>query len=190
MTAESRGKWPVSLWNRSTGRLGNAYFRRQALGSAVAVKSMSDASFPFARQTLYHRMFGRRGFAEIQVLVPDRAWGVFIERLASTVTRIDPPLMMMSIKRLRGASRSLGLSGEGSLIALDLIRGPTTSRFLEAMDEVVVETGAQPNLAKDSRLPQAVAAAALPHYQSFRERLMQWDRKRLYRSELSRRLEL
>jgi len=190
MTAESRGKWPVGLWNRATGRAANAYFRRRALASAIAIKTTSDASFPFARQSLYHRMFGRRGFAEVQLLVPDRSWSFFVERLAAAVQQGDPPLMMMSIKRLRGGSRSLGLSGEGNLIALDLARGATTSRFLAAVDELAVDAGAQPNLAKDSRLPQGVAAAALPHYQSFRECLRRWDGDRLYESELSRRLKL
>jgi len=190
MTAESRGKWPVCLWNRATARLGNAYFRRRALRCSPEVKSPSDAAFPFARQTLYHRMFGRRGLAEVQVLVADRSWSVFTERLAASVERIDPPLMMMSIKRLRGRSRSLGFSGEGNLIALDLVRSSTTSRFLDALDTLVLETGSQPNLAKDSRLPQAVAAAALPRYEAFREQLKRWDPDRLYESELSRRLEL
>jgi hypothetical protein len=54
----------------------------------------------------------------------------------------------------------------------------------------LLETGVQPNVAKDSRLPQRVATGTLPGYESFRQQLRAYDPDRLYESELSRRLEL
>jgi decaprenylphospho-beta-D-ribofuranose 2-oxidase len=149
-----------------------------------------EASFPFARQTLYHRFYGRPGLAEVQILVPDPARDALISGLTDMVERIDPPLMMVSVKRFRARSRSLGMSGEGSLIALDLVRSGRTTEFLNDFDALLLETGVQPNVAKDSRLPQRVAAGTLPGYESFRQQLRAYDPDRLYESELSRRLEL
>jgi decaprenylphospho-beta-D-ribofuranose 2-oxidase len=122
--------------------------------------------------------------------VPDASWGAFIDRLAELVERIDPPLTMLSLKGFRGTGKALGLSGQGTLVALDLVRGPATRHFLEALDGLVIDLGAQPNVVKDSRLPLAAAAASLPHYASFRRELHAWDPERLYESELSRRLDL
>jgi decaprenylphospho-beta-D-ribofuranose 2-oxidase len=190
MTAAQRAKWPFSIWNSTTGWLANAYFRDSAMRHPVQVMSPFEASFPFARQTLYHRFYGRPGLAEVQVLVPDPARDAFIRGLSNMVERIDPPLMMISVKRFRARSRSLGMSGEGSLIALDLVRSGRTAYFLNDFDSLVLETGAQPNVAKDSRLPQRVAAGTLPGYESFRQGLRTYDPDRLYESELSRRLEL
>ena len=190
MSASSRGAWPFALWGDATARTANALFRSLALGHPSRVQSAFDADFPFARQTLYHRLYGRQGLAELQLLVPHEALRAFLAGLAARVERIGPPLVMLSMKRFSGHMRALSLSGEGMLVALDLARGQATMRFAEAVDDLAIETGAQPNVSKDSRLPADVAARALPHYRSFRERLARVDPKRLFQSELSRRLAL
>jgi decaprenylphospho-beta-D-ribofuranose 2-oxidase len=154
------------------------------------VQSAFDADFPFARQTLYHRLYGRRGLAELQLLVPHEALGGFLAETAAIVERLGPPLVMLSLKRFSGRMRALSLTGDGMLVAMDLARGDATTRFAEAMDDLALRSRAQPNISKDSRLPATVAARTLPHYASFRERLARVDPLRLYQSELSRRLDL
>ncbi len=190
MSASSRARSPLSLWNRATMRPANVVFRRLAAHRATRVESAFDAEFPFARRTLYHRLYGRPGLAEIQVLVPDARLAQFIAELAAIVHDIDPPLAMMSMKQFSGRARSLGMSGAGMLFALDLARDEATQRFAAAVDALIVRVGAQPNVAKDSRLPAPVAARSLPHYDRFRNRLRALDPDRLYESELSRRLDL
>lgn len=190
MTASSRAAWPFALWNRATVPLANAVFRRLTLRRAAVIVSAFDAAFPFARQTLYHRFFGRPGLAEVQVLVPGSNVDGFVRELASLVHRVDPLLVMMSVKRYTGGQCSLGMSGSGSLFALDLVRNASTARFLDEFDALTLDAQAQPNVAKDSRLPVRIAARALPHYDSFREHLQKLDPSRLYGSELSGRLGL
>jgi decaprenylphospho-beta-D-ribofuranose 2-oxidase len=190
MSADQRGRFPISLWNPLTVRLANGWFRRASLGRSSETKTSFDAAFPFARQTLYHRFFGKPGLAEVQVLVPDESLDPFTRELASLVHRVDPPLVMMSIKRFQGRQRSLSVTGKGSLFALDLARSARTARFLAEFDALMLEVGAQPNIAKDSRLRGDVAARVLPHLDSFRDRLRRIDPDRLYESELSRRLKL
>ncbi len=190
MSALQRARLPVSLWNRATARTANAVFRRLAARQATQVKIAFDAAFPFARQTLYHRFYGRPGLAEIQLLVPDACLTEFISLLSAVVHRIDPPLVMMSMKRFVGRRQSLSMSGSGMLFALDMVRSPATSRFLTALDALAISVGAQPNVAKDSRLPADIAARTLPYYALFRQRVHELDPDRLYQSELSRRLAL
>jgi decaprenylphospho-beta-D-ribofuranose 2-oxidase len=190
MSASSRARSPVSLWNRATARPANAVFRRLAAYQATQVKSAFDAAFPFARQTLYHRLYGRPGLAEIQVLVPDARVTDFISGLSAIVHDIEPPLVLMSMKQFAGRRQSLGMAGSGMLFALDLARNEATNRFVTAIDALTIAVGAQPNVAKDSRLPAEIAARALPHYDVFRRRVRELDPDRLYQSELSRRLQL
>jgi decaprenylphospho-beta-D-ribofuranose 2-oxidase len=97
---------------------------------------------------------------------------------------------MMSMKRFVGRRQSLSMSGSGMLFALDLARNSATNPFITAIDTLTIDVGAQPNVAKDSRLPADIAARALPHYAHFRRRVRELDPDRLYQSELSRRLEL
>ena len=190
MSALNRALWPISLWNRATVRSANTVFRQLVARRTTEVTSAYDAAFPFARQTLYHRFFGRPGLAEIQLLVPDARVTDFISLLSAVVHEIDPPLVMMSMKRFVGRQQSLSMSGSGILFAMDLARSASTGRFVAAIDALTISLGAQPNVAKDSRLPAEIAASSLPHYALFRQRVHELDPDRLYQSELSRRLAL
>ena len=190
MSAADRACWPVSLWSRPAVRAANALFRRLAARHPTQVKTAFDAAFPFARQTLYHRFYGRAGLAETQLLVPDAQSQAFVSELSQVVHKMNPPLVMMSMKRFSGHQRSLSISGDGMLFALDLARSASTSRFLAAVDALMLAVGAQPNVSKDSRLPAEMGSRALPFYSRFRERIRAVDHNRLYESELSRRLDL
>ena len=188
MSAASRGAWRVSLWNRVSVPFANRCFRWLGNRSTREVKSLFDAAFPFAHQTLYHRMFGKGGLAELQIVVPWNAARDFSASLAKLVNRLDPPLVMFSAKPFSGSQRSLSPAGKGVLIALDLFRTAGTAAFITEFDALTIDVGAQPNVAKDSRLPQTVASRTLPSYDMFRQRIRRIDPDRLYQSELSRRL--
>jgi FAD/FMN-containing dehydrogenase len=190
MTAQSRGRVTIPFWNRWTAAAANAVFRQRSVGHGPQSISAFDAAFPFARQTLYHRLFGRPGLAEVQVLVPYSRVAAFAASLRGTIEHSDAVIVMLSMKPFRGRQTSLSLAGDGMLFALNLARTPSCAAFLEAFDDVVVAHGAQPNAAKDSRLPRAVAARTLPSYGTFRSTLQRLDPARLYQSELSQRLAL
>ena len=98
--------------------------------------------------------------------------------------------MMASIKGFRGEASALSMSGSGFLVTVVCYRGPGVEPFLQALDSIAVTHGAQPNLTKDSRVPLSVAAATLPHYASFKERLFAYDEARAMRSSLSARMGL
>ena len=190
MDAARRGRWPVLLWTSWSAAAGNAWFAHSARCRPARCVSAFDAAFPFARQTLYHRGFGRAGLAEMQLLLPEATFGAFCERLHDLVETTPALVMMLSVKAFTGRQRSLSQSGSGLLLALDLARTPACPSFLDALDRLVLATGAQPNVAKDSRLPQALARAAIPAYDSFSQVVRQLDPARLWQSELSRRLGL
>jgi decaprenylphospho-beta-D-ribofuranose 2-oxidase len=189
ITADDRGRWRLNAWNRATTTAANALIARAAW-SGTRTQGTFETAFPLARRGLYYRLFGRAGLAEAQILVPDAALATLQGELARLVGRLDPPLVMMSAKRFRGRQRSLSPSGEGTLLALNLVRSARTGTFLAALDALTADTGSQPNVAKDSRLPAAVAARTLPGYGLFRERIARIDPQRLHQSELSRRLGL
>jgi decaprenylphospho-beta-D-ribofuranose 2-oxidase len=100
------------------------------------------------------------------------------------------PITLASAKLFRGVNRLLRFSGEGICLALNVPRTGRAIRLFEFLDRLVLETRSLPNLIKDSRLSQAVVAAAYPGYEEFRARLRAFDPQRTYRSNLSERLEL
>jgi decaprenylphospho-beta-D-ribofuranose 2-oxidase len=102
MSASSRAAWPLAIWGDATAGSANALYPQPGTSPAVASAKRVRRGLPFARQTLYHRLYGRRGLAELQLLVPHEALGAFLTDLAAIVARIGPPLVMLSMKRFLG----------------------------------------------------------------------------------------
>ena len=190
MSASQRAVWPWSLWNRVTIPLGQRLFAARSLHPPQRTQTPFDAAFPFASHTAYHRFFGAPGLAELQILVQSETIEQFTAGAAELVRRIRPPLVMISTKPFSGRQRSLSMSGTGILFTFDLARTGRTRDFLSAFDELTTTVRAQPNIAKDSRLPAAVVAATLPDYEHFAKTVRGLDPDRLYQSELSRRIGL
>jgi decaprenylphospho-beta-D-ribofuranose 2-oxidase len=190
MRADDRGMLPFSLWTRPTVRMANATLRLVSALRTKQIEHVANSAFPFARQTLYHRFYGRRGLAEAQLLVPEQAFPAFEAALGNLVERHDPTLALLSVKRFHGRQKTCSLTGSGTLVALDIARNGKSEKFLDELDAITLDFGVQPNVLKDSRLSSRVAVRALPHYAAFARSLARHDSDRLYQSETSRRLGL
>lgn len=188
MTSRSRAEMGYSLWNGYTVKAANRLFMAINQSSSVGIMDVGKATFPFAYNALYHCFYGRKGFAEIQVLVGQQVAETFVQKLQDLVEEYNPSLVMISLKMFRGKQKSLSMAGEGYLIALNFYRNSKLSQFLDLIDQLVIETGAQPNLSKDSRISKAVASQTLSNYAGFKSRLLMFDPLRLYQSELSNRI--
>lgn len=190
MTASSRAKMPFSVWNRFSVSVANRLFMAMNKSRPFEILDADKATFPFAYNTLYHRFYGSTGFTEIQVLVGHHVVKIFAKKLQDLVERFNPPLVMISLKMFSGKQKSLSMAGDGYLIAFNFFRSSKLKEFLEQIDQLVIEIGAQPNLSKDSRISRELASQTLPNYAGFKSRLNAFDPLRLYRSELSNRIDV
>jgi decaprenylphospho-beta-D-ribofuranose 2-oxidase len=191
LVAASRGRLPVSVWGRRTTWLLAGGFRcLEALKPEVTEMPLFDAMFPFARRGEYFLLYGRRGLAEYQALVPHGAIAAFLHELEREVLRTRPPVVLLSMKLFRGSQRLLRFEGDGVCFTADMVRSPAGLGFLSVLDRLTTAAGGIPHIIKDSRLPVAVVGRCYPEYERFRERLRVYDPARRFRSELSERLEL
>ena len=191
LTAENRGALRACLWNSTTAAAAaHAFYFANRRAGAERVLPIFDCCFPFERRTIYHRLFGQRGLREIQVMIPTAAVCGFLDSLASLLREHRPTVTLTSLKSFRGSGRALSLSGSGLLLAIDFVPGGRSTRFESALDRLAMQLGAQPNVAKDSRVPADVIEATIPTWRSFRATLRQIDPRRLFQSDLSRRLDL
>ncbi len=190
LSAASRGL-PVPLWGRLTTPLLATGFRwLEGTKPARTAVPLFDAMFPFARRGTYFRLYGRRGLAEVQLLVPPDAVEGLLGELERQVLRARAPVVMVSMKLFRGTPGLLRFEGDGVCLTLDLVRSRAGLEFLPVLDELAAAAGTLPHIIKDSRLPGPVVRKCYPEYERFRERLHVYDPGRLFRSELSRRLDL
>lgn len=180
----------VPFWNRwSTGVFNRVYRRAMGLGGPRRLP-LFDVLFPIASKAAYFKLFGRGGLLEYQVLVPRAAFADFARELGRGLRRFGVAPTLGSCKLFAGEGGGLRFDGRGVALAIDLPRRQAAPGLLELLDGLTVDAGAIPNAIKDSRLPAAVVARCYPGYEELRRRLRAHDSDRIYRSELSQRLEL
>lgn len=191
LSAESRGRWPLSLLNSISARLVNLEFRRRQ-GPLLHGKivPLEETLFPIHKAQLYFQMFGAPGFREYQAILPHCAIGDYVESVRTYVSANSVPIALASAKAFTGSSELLRFTGAGICLALDVPAGAAADRFMTFLDERVIALGGVPNIIKDSRLPRAVLDACYPEADQFRHALRAFDPKRLFRSDLSERLGL
>jgi decaprenylphospho-beta-D-ribofuranose 2-oxidase len=191
LSSASRPRFAVPLWGKLTNRLFGASFRAvEGMRPGRSEMPLFDALFPFARRGEYFLLYGRRGLAEYQSLVPHEAASDFLRDLEREALRARAPVVMASLKLFRGGQRLLRFEGDGVCVTLDLVRSAEGLRFLEVLDRLTLEFSGLPHIVKDSRLPAGVVARSYPGYAEFRERRRALDPGGTFRSELSTRLEL
>jgi decaprenylphospho-beta-D-ribofuranose 2-oxidase len=189
--AATRRNFPLSLLRDSTARLLTwGFWATERFKRRTIDMPLFDAIFPFARRSEYFLLFGRRGLAEAQVIVPDAQIEGFLGELQALLLRERPGSVMISMKLFRGEPRLLCFEGSGVCVTIDFARSSATTKFLGVFDEMCVTAGALPNLIKDSRIPLEVVRRCYPGYEEFRDRIQTHDPERLFRSELSQRLGL
>lgn len=194
LTSETRGNnFPSSYCRVFTGVMNAFYSHCQTMNAgSVNRVSLHDCYFPSKiLRDLYFHGFGKNGLHEHQVIVPVNQFSSYIERVQWWLRRNELPITMASSKWFNGQKKFLRFNGAGVCFALDFPRCPSASKFLHFLDELTIDTQSTPNIIKDSRLPRHVIEKTYRgEYHDFRSKLLYFDPKRKYQSELSRRLEL
>ena len=92
LTSASRPRLRVPIWGRTTSRLLGTGFRVfEALRPRSSVMPLFDALFPFARRGEYFLLYGRRGLAEVQSLVPHGGVDDFLRALEKQIVLLRAP---------------------------------------------------------------------------------------------------
>jgi decaprenylphospho-beta-D-ribofuranose 2-oxidase len=191
LTAAKRSTLPVSVWGGpGTPVLQWLYWKTQLLSRGDTRESLFDFAFPFARKWQYFLLYGDRGLAEYQVIIPQGNLAGYLDEVQQLVTSHALPGVMCSMKFFGGNQRFLRFERDGVCVTLDLARDQAALSALPRLDELTIAAGGIPNIIKDSRLPRDVVKRCYPEYELLREELSTYDPERLYRSELSERLGL
>lgn len=149
-----------------------------------------DVFFPFASMPFYFHAYGKAGYLEHQVLIPDDAIASYLGEFDRLHAKFRIPLGLATFKLFDGARQLLRFSGKGISFAFHAPRGARLDEFMSEVDRLDIDHGAIANLIKDARVTSDVAAAQYPEIDSVRERLAAHDPDRMFASLLSRRLDL
>jgi len=158
-------------------------------GKAEESISLFDFLFPAASKPFYFDWFGSKGFIEMQSLVPAPSIETYLSELDVILCHFDVAVALTTLKIYGGEQTLLNYEGSGYSFSMDIPR-PLNEAMMAKLDELNVRHGAIDNVMKDSRLTAEIVRKQYPEYDSFRERLLAFDSRRRFQSELSKRLEL
>jgi decaprenylphospho-beta-D-ribofuranose 2-oxidase len=185
------GRLPIALWGGPKTPLVNGAFRAlNRLQPQRRRETLFDSLFPFARSSMYFRLFGPRGLMESQILVRLPDADHFLAELEGRIRKHRPPAIFISLKMMRGEETHVRFERHSLCVTVNMMRNSAGYDFSSVLDELTERFGGLPSIIKDSRLPKAVAEKCYAGIGGFRTELRAFDPARRFRSELSRRLDL
>lgn len=160
-------------------------------GAAVRRRIVAPAKFlhPLDSIGKWNRLYGPRGFAQYQCVLPDTTGHDAITRFFDVLTGRGGASFLCVIK-------DCGEEGEGLLsfprkgisIALDLPMRETTGPLVDTLNEVVIREGGRIYLAKDALTRPEHFRAMEPRLDDFLRVRREWDPEGRIRSAQSVRL--
>ena len=106
----------------------------------------------------------------------------------SMIKKSQPSITLISLKKMSGEQKYLRFEADRICLTLDLINSKLNRDFMEKLDKICIKHNVIPSVIKDSRLDKKVVQNCYKDFESFKEKLLIFDKKRIYRSEVSDRL--
>lgn len=183
---------PVNLLGRmSIGLFNEAWMRVSGRPRRSHAQSLRAFFYPLDGVNHWNRLYGRAGFIQYQIVVPDDAADV-IQRILTELKDSGAPSFLTVLKRFGAANPApLSFPQPGWTVALDLPAGnPRLAAALDRLDDVVLDAGGRHYLAKDSRVTRQRFARGYPRLAEWETTRSAMDPHGVFVSDLSRRLDL
>jgi decaprenylphospho-beta-D-ribofuranose 2-oxidase len=166
--------------------LNGAYFAKHGVGKRSAVVHPREFFYPLDALGHWNRLYGRRGFAQYQCVLPEAGGPGSARRFLDLVTRIGGASFLCVIKDCgaEGAGM-LSFPRPGISIALDLPMHPETQALVDRLNELVIKEGGRIYLAKDALTRGEHLRAMDPRIDGFLRVRRSWDPDGRFRSAQS-----
>ena len=166
--------------------LNAAWYRLSRPGTSL--QPVGKYFFPLDRLAEWNRVYGKRGFVQYQVVVPDE------ETLRAVVERLRAarcPVALAVLKRFGADEGYLSFPMPGWTLSVDIpVGAENVPGLLDRCDELVAAAGGRVYLAKDARARPDAVKAMYPGYRQWRDARDRLDPEHRARSDLARRLDL
>jgi FAD/FMN-containing dehydrogenase len=179
--------WVVAPWSI---RIFNVFWHHLHRTTRSRVVSPQPFFHPLDFVRHWNRLYGRRGFAQYQCVIPFSSDGRGVHRFFEVLTRMGGASPVSVLKNCGPEGRGvLSFPMPGISVALDLpFRRAHTQALVDALNAVVIEAGGRIYLTKDALTRPEHLRAMEPRLARFQEIRRKWDPDGRLRSALSVRL--
>lgn len=184
--------FPVNLWNKTTIKYFNyiffiyhKYIRRNQYND-----NFSNVIFPFYNKEIYFSLFGYKGFIESQILISKEKIHEFLNEFKKNIEFHRPSITIFSLKKMSGKQKYLRFEDNKICLTFDMVRNKKNVHFLSEMYKLYIKYNVIPSVIKDSNLDKETFNKCFKEADIFREELKKFDPKRIYKSELSNKLNI
>ncbi len=182
---------PGFALNRFTARLFNAmYYRHGARRAGTTLVDWDSYFYPLDAILDWNRIYGRKGFAQYQCVLPLNTSASGLEALLKRISRAGQGCFLAVLKRFGAQESPFSFPMEGYTLALDF---PVTKKWLALMDEldrIVIDHGGRLYLAKDSRMSAATLRRTDARAEAFAEMRLNSAARPAFMSQQAERLKL
>ena len=183
--------FPSITLNTYTLRAFNTlYYQAGARKPGTRLVDWDSYFYPLDAILGWNRIYGRKGFAQFQCVLPlDRA-KAGLEALLDEIARAGSGSFLAVLKRFGKQDSAFSFPMEGYTLALDFPVNPKTLALLERLDRITLDHGGRFYLAKDSRMSAATLRASDGRVSDFQSLRDARDLTGRFRSAQAERLEL
>ena len=115
---------------------------------------------------------------------------IFLDEFEYLFNKEMPNITLFTIKKMIGNQNFLRFEDDGICFTFDFINNKKNLKFMDKLDDLCKKYKLMPSIIKDSRLNAETVSKCYENYNNFKETLINFDKKRTYKSELSDRIGL
>ena len=178
-----------TLWNRySISMINKIYHFVNVNKKREEVEDFVNVIFPFYGKEKYFNFFGQKGFLESQLLIDEKHLQDFTEEFKKLFKIYKPVITLLSLKNMSGEHKFLRFEADKVCFTFDYIKSKSSMNFMEEIDKLCLKYKIIPSIIKDSRLKKEIFNKTYVYAEDFKSKLYEFDKQRIYQSEVSNRL--
>jgi decaprenylphospho-beta-D-ribofuranose 2-oxidase len=161
--------WALNQW--SVRAFNTLYWQKNSRGARRSLVDWDSYFYPLDAIHDWNRIYGKRGFAQFQCVLPLDASRAGLEELLKAISASGQGSFLAVLKRLGAQESAMSFPMEGYTLALDFPAHPQSLALMERLDAIALDHGGRFYLAKDSRMSRATferSDARAAHFRAMR----------------------
>jgi hypothetical protein len=181
----------IPLWNKySISFINFIYLKLNYLTKSKKKEDFLSFIFPFYRKENYFNFFGKKGFIESQLLIDEFKFDSFMLEFKNLFKKYEATVTLFSLKNMSGKQELLRFEDNKICITFDYVNNSKNLLFMSKIDSLYEKYEILPSITKDSRISKEIFNKSYKNSSVFIKKLREFDKERIYQSEISRRLEI